>query len=363
MKSNMPLLSVIIPIYMVEEYLPQCVESLLAQTYKNLELLLINDGSSNHCKINYDDYMKKDIRIKVFHKKNGGFSDALNYGLKHAVGEYVAFVDGDDYISNHKAFQVMAEEAVKSQADIIVGNYYRNMEGSLVPAKKHGFHSETDSLTEDYRFRGFFGIGHLSYMWGKLYKRSFLINQHLTLKPFLYAQDKLFNVECYLNHPQYSYVEDFVYVYRQNQSSVSHRYKLKYAEIWIKISEEMYQEIVRKKNPQYLDLVAYNFMFAVFFSCKQEYRHSGNHRKVLKEELQKFSNNKLMMKFVKEIICGRYMKFRRGLHWKILLWGLSVGLSLKLYKIISVIIELFIKFRIDEHLSSVGRVVQTQRKV
>lgn len=363
MKSDMPLLSVIIPIYMVEEYLPQCVESLLAQTYQDLELLLINDGSTNHYKINYDDYIKKDTRIKVFHKNNGGFSDALNYGLKYAKGEYVAFVDGDDYISNHMAFQVMVEEAVKTQADIIVGNYHKDMKGLLVPAKGHGYNSETDPFTEDFRFHAFFSLGHLSYMWGKLYKRSFLINHHLTLKSFLYAQDKLFNVECYLNNPKYSFVEDFVYVYRQNMSSVSNRYKLKYAQIWIKISEEMYLDIAGKHNPQYLDMVAYNLMFAVFFSCKQEYRYSGNQRKVLKEELHKFRNNELMMKFMKEIIRGRYLNFRKGLHWKILLWGLSVGLSLKLYEIISVTMKLLIEFKIDEHLSSVGMVSQTQSYV
>lgn len=356
MKTDMPLLSVIIPIYMVEEYLPQCVESLLAQTYHNLELLLINDGSYI---INHEYYIKKDTRIKMYHKKNGGFSDALNYGLKYAAGEYVAFVDGDDYILNHKAFQVMMEEAVRSQADIIVGNYHKDMKGLLVPAKKHSCYSETDPFTEDFRFQGFFSIGHLSYMWGKLYKRAFLIHHQLTLKPYLYAQDKLFNVACYLNHPQYAFVDDFVYVYRQNTSSVSHRYKQKYAQIWIGLSEEMYLDIDGKQNPQYLDLVAYNLMFAVFFSCKQEYRHSGNQRKVLKEELHKFRNNKLMMKFVKEMLCGRYLKFRKGFHWKLLLWGLSVGLSLKLFNIMSVSIKLLIDFRIDEHLSSVGLVSQT----
>lgn len=361
MKSDMPLLSIIVPIYMVEEYLPQCIDSLRSQTYNNLEILLINDGSTNHYRIKYDEYIEVDARIKVFHKENGGFSDALNYGLNLATGEYIAFVDGDDYISNQKAFQVLLEEAVKSQADIIVGNYHKDMAGVLVPTKKHGFNRESDSCSSDFRFRGFFSVGHLSYTWGKLYKRSFIINHHLELKRYLYAQDKLFNVECYLHNPIYSFVTESVYTYRNNISSVSHNYKVKYAQIWISISEEIYRDITGMNiDPQCMDFVAYNLLFAVFFSGKQEYRHSGNKRKKLKEELYKFRSNDLMMQFIKEIVRGKYLSFRQGLHWKIFLWGLSVGLSLKLYEITSIAMKLLIDLKIDERLSSVGMVSQPQ---
>jgi|BioPla2DNA2_1021312.scaffolds.fasta_scaffold00965_18 glycosyltransferase involved in cell wall biosynthesis len=355
MNSDMPLLSVIVPIYLVEEYLPQCVESLLDQTYHKMEVLLINDGSLNQYRVNYDELIKKDCRIKVFHKENGGFSDALNYGIGHASGEYIAFVDGDDYISNNKAFEIMIEEALKTKADIVVGNYHKDIAGALVPAKEHGFNSGMDQSTEDFRFYSFFSVGHLSYMWGKIYKRDFITSHDLVLKPYIYAQDKLFNVECYLYNPKYSYINDYVYSYRQNLSSISHRYKINYAQIWIEISEEMYKDIKEiKDNSQYMDLVAYNFLFAVFFSSKQEYMNSGGQRKVLKEELKKYSNNKLMMKFVKEIIRGKYLKFRGGLHWKLFLWGLSFGLSLKLYWITSIALKVLIDLKVDNYLSSVG---------
>jgi len=91
-------ISVIVPIYKVEKYLHKCVDSIINQTYKNLEIILVDDGSPDNCPAICDEYAKKDNRIKVIHKPNGGLSDARNAGLDIATGEYIAFVDSDDYI-------------------------------------------------------------------------------------------------------------------------------------------------------------------------------------------------------------------------------------------------------------------------
>ena len=93
-----PLISIIVPIYKVEKYLSICVEKLIHQSYENLEIILVDDGSPDRCPEICDEYQKKDSRIKVIHKKNGGLSDARNAGLDIAQGEYVAFVDSDDYV-------------------------------------------------------------------------------------------------------------------------------------------------------------------------------------------------------------------------------------------------------------------------
>lgn len=92
------LISVIIPIYKVEEYLDECITSVIAQTYTNLEIILVDDGSPDNCPQMCDNWAKKDARIKVIHKRNGGLSDARNAGLDIATGEYISFVDSDDYI-------------------------------------------------------------------------------------------------------------------------------------------------------------------------------------------------------------------------------------------------------------------------
>lgn len=96
-----PLISVIVPIYNVEKYLSKCIDSIINQTYKNLEIILVDDGSPDNCPKICDEYEKKDSRIKVIHKENGGLSDARNAGMKIAKGEYISFIDSDDFISEN----------------------------------------------------------------------------------------------------------------------------------------------------------------------------------------------------------------------------------------------------------------------
>jgi len=106
------LISIIVPIYNVEKYLSECIESLINQTYKNIEIILVDDGSQDNCGKICDEYAKKDNRIIVIHKKNGGLSDARNKGIEIAKGEYLIFVDSDDFVSNRfveKLYQMILE--------------------------------------------------------------------------------------------------------------------------------------------------------------------------------------------------------------------------------------------------------------
>ena len=93
------LITIVIPIYKVENYLDKCVKSVINQTYKNLEIILVDDGSPDNCPKKCDEYEKKDTRIKVIHKENGGLSDARNAGIDIAKGKYITFIDSDDYVS------------------------------------------------------------------------------------------------------------------------------------------------------------------------------------------------------------------------------------------------------------------------
>ena len=96
---NEPLISVIVPVYNVEKYLPQCLDSIKNQTYTNLEIILVDDGSTDSSESICEDYAKSDSRIKLYHKENGGLSDARNYGIERASGQYFTFIDSDDYIT------------------------------------------------------------------------------------------------------------------------------------------------------------------------------------------------------------------------------------------------------------------------
>ena len=97
-------ISIIIPVYNSQQYLKKCLDSIKIQTYKNLEVILVDDGSTDNSLEICKNYAKKDQRFKVFHKKNGGTSSARNYGLKQVTGDYITFMDNDDYVNNKDAF-------------------------------------------------------------------------------------------------------------------------------------------------------------------------------------------------------------------------------------------------------------------
>lgn len=117
------LISVIVPVYKVEQYLDRCVQSVVNQTYKNLEIILVDDGSPDNCPAMCDAWAEKDSRIRVNHKENGGVSSARNAGLDAATGSYITFVDADDWLES-AAVEILLEQAVSTGADIVVGNYY-----------------------------------------------------------------------------------------------------------------------------------------------------------------------------------------------------------------------------------------------
>lgn len=121
-------ISVIIPIYKVEKYLKQCVDSVLNQTYKNIEIILVDDGSPDQCPVICDQYKKQDNRVVVLHKKNGGLSDARNYGVKYATGDYGVFLDSDDYWTEKNALKILTERLEKKESDIINFAYHKYAE-------------------------------------------------------------------------------------------------------------------------------------------------------------------------------------------------------------------------------------------
>lgn len=113
------LISIIVPVYKVEKYLDKCVESIVEQTYKNLEIILVDDGSPDNCPAMCDEWAKKDSRIKVIHKKNGGLSSARNAGLDGCTGDYIYFLDSDDYIADN-CIEMLFNAIVSDGSDMCI---------------------------------------------------------------------------------------------------------------------------------------------------------------------------------------------------------------------------------------------------
>lgn len=165
-----PLISVIVPIYKVEDYLDKCVESILAQTYKNLEVWLVDDGSPDRCGQICDEWAKKDARIKVIHKPNGGVSDARNVALDAMTGEYVACVDGDDTVAPDY-IETMYRLVEEYGCELAMSNFVLDYEGKERKYSKERYkeivYSPKDAVEELF-YQGNFD----DYPWCKLYHRS-----------------------------------------------------------------------------------------------------------------------------------------------------------------------------------------------
>ena len=142
------LISIIVPVYNTRQYLDKCVESIVKQTYDNIEVLLIDDGSTDGSDKLCDKWLKKDNRIKVYHKRNGGLSDARNFGLEHATGEYIGFVDSDDWV-DRKMYEVLLNGCERHNVDVGCCNRIRVFARSTkkeVAIKENGCVDKTDAL-------------------------------------------------------------------------------------------------------------------------------------------------------------------------------------------------------------------------
>lgn len=168
-----PLISIIIPVYNVEKYLSRCLDSVVNQTYKNLEIIIVDDGSTDDSGRICDEYKKRDDRIKVYHKENGGLSDARNFGIGKASGDYIGFVDSDDWISENM-FNELKNLIIKNHADIAVCGIARIAGDHLKP--KQPKVKITKYSQEEY-VKKYFKIESQSieyYAWNKLYKSELL---------------------------------------------------------------------------------------------------------------------------------------------------------------------------------------------
>jgi len=169
MSQEKALISIIIPVYKVEKYLEKCIQSVINQTYENLQIILVDDGSPDNCGKICDEYAKKDHRIEVIHKSNGGLSDARNKGLEMAKGEYIGFVDSDDYIEADM-YEVLYNLLKQYNADVSICNFYTVSQGKIsIKNADNGIndYNRIEILKEILLDRNI-----QSYAWNKLYKKE-----------------------------------------------------------------------------------------------------------------------------------------------------------------------------------------------
>lgn len=252
-------ISIIIPVYKVEEFLDSCVKSVVSQSYKNLEIILVDDGSPDNCPRLCDEWVKKDDRIKVIHKKNGGLSSARNTGLEEMSGDYVLFIDSDDSIHSQTC-EILLKNLEKNNADISMASYRNVYSLKGLKEKKYNLNKlKTDIYENDEIYELIFNkkIPLIMVAWMKLYKKEIF-------KDLKFEEGKLHEDE-FIIHKTFNLCKKLVnvniplYNYLQRQNSII---KSSFSEKRLHILEALENriEFTRKNKPQYEKDVILQYM-------------------------------------------------------------------------------------------------------
>lgn len=185
-----PVLSIIIPIYNVENYLAECLDSVFAQKVKNMEVVCINDGATDNSLLIAENYAQRHSNIRIISQSNQGLSAARNTGIRHATGDYVFFLDSDDTLNDASALNEMYILAQKQEADIVVFNALINGETPYLTP----FPTQTEAINGTKLMQLFYNCSHtlMIPIWGHLYRRQFLLDNNLWFKEGIYHEDILF---------------------------------------------------------------------------------------------------------------------------------------------------------------------------
>ena len=221
-----PLISIIVPIYMIDRYVGICIESIINQTYKNLEIILVDDGSKDRCSEICDLYKAKDDRIKVIHKTNGGLVSARKFGLQESNGDYIAYVDGDDWIGPG-FIEGLYRAAEASEADMVCAGFTRDLfskSASFLNAMPAGIY-EGDSLRKLWKcmisYDSYYRLGIFTYVWNKLFKREILLEpQNRVDNRISIGEDGAVTYPALLGCKKVAVIDNIAYHYRQREDSM-----------------------------------------------------------------------------------------------------------------------------------------------
>lgn len=326
------LISVIIPIYNGETYIDSCFEMICNQTYKNIEVIMIDDGSTDTTKEKLQKIAQKDSRIIPFFIDNSGVSAARNFGLKQSRGDYVLFVDVDDYIyPDH--IEILYKNLIAYDADISVGNYYK----LLISESKPAF----NRTNEVFLYTGVEAARAMLYR-KKLngYPVIKLIKKELACStPFIeevaYGEDAIFVYDIFLKSKKIVYSPNVIYIYYQQPQSANHTFKAeRFQKSWEESRQRLLEDELTKKNGLELAAKSKLFVFACDFCCRLD-RESKEDQ--IKTELVMFiksnsnvvfrdKNGKLINRIMAGIacispnllicVCSLYNELKKQLHFE-----------------------------------------------
>lgn len=287
-----PLISVILPIYNVEKYLPACMESIFAQTYHNLEIILVDDGSTDNCGGLCDEYAEKNKRVVVYHKKNGGVSETRNYGLEQARGEYITFVDPDDYIdSDYVEYLLLLINRYHSRMSICQHRVRYN-NGSV---KEMGSAGEEELTAQRCLERMLYHDVIDTSAWGKLYHRDLFDGVRYPVNKIFEDAAITYKLMMRCEKIAISYESKYTYVFHNNSivNSEFKKSKLDLLEVTDKMAEDISQTY-----PELKKAAVRRQVYARFSTLNQMLESTG-YPEIKKELIEYIKRHK------KDIFCNR----------------------------------------------------------
>ena len=252
----MPRFSVIIPVYNVEEYLEGCVSSVVSQTYEDIEIILVDDGATDGCPAICDALAQKDGRIKVIHKKNGGLSDARNAGIDKAVGEYILFLDSDDYWSDASVLGEIAKRLEITGADVLSFNYHKTDGEKDSPVYFQGKRDMPRELSgrDSFVYQTDNDLW-IACSWNKCTKRELYENGELRFVKGIPFEDIDWCVRLALKAQSFDYMDMDTVAYRQRPGSISQSPTAKKIEILIGNTKMSLDILERAEDREKADLI------------------------------------------------------------------------------------------------------------
>lgn len=278
-------ISVIIPVYNVEQYLSKCLDSIINQTFKDIEIICVNDGSTDSSLQILKKYASKDERITIINQENKGVSSARNKGLEYANSEYVMFFDGDDYFYSSSAFDIAYNTVIENNSDIGIFGYYNLSDAGLYV---DCFYSKFKEATPCVGANNYFDYP--IFVHDKIFRTEFLKKYNIRFNENVKnAEDFLFSLMCYFNNPKYSLINKCLYVYRENRADSATNNHINCIKNDAQAFFALYDLAEFKKQPLDFQLkIANRFLNAALWYIKK-----------FDENLQLVNDSKILIKFLK----------------------------------------------------------------
>lgn len=286
------LVSVIVPVYNIEKYLPRCIESILDQTYKNWEAIFINDGSIDNSLKVLEEYKKRDERIKIIDKKNAGSGAARNDGIETSKGKYIAFLDSDDWYEED-FLEKLYNNLIENSSDVSMCNPKMTYDDINKNKKINTYFFNEIELNKTPE--KILGILAMPVVWNKLYKKDIIVKNRIKFPNYSFCEDVEFLYKTFLYANKVSKIEDDLYNYYQREDSETKKIKEESIEQVYKVIKNI-ENYVKENFIEKLEIF-YQYKIQFLYSISQILLLRTNSDKRLKKLVNK--NNNLMVKNIK----------------------------------------------------------------